>query len=191
MPRFIVPPMLLSVNAAGVPVVPAVVPVTVSTPLLVDKLTFAPLANVKLPPIFKLLPLLAVLMLFARFTLPVVEKSPPVTVIGALALNVMRPLLWKARLPPVVVKPFWIAKVEPNNVALPALTLLLKLNAPVSLLLLDKLVRPLMMLLNVTLPEPLFKLSACAPPTVLLKSSAPLLLELSNAASAPSVTAPV
>ena len=119
----------------SVPVVPAVLPVTVKAPLFVLKVGVAALAVVKLPPIVKVSPLVKVLMLLARLTAPLVPevwKLPPVTLIGAADPKVKRPELVTLKPPAVVVKPSSTLKVEPFKLALPTFAAPTKVLAPVA-----------------------------------------------------------
>jgi hypothetical protein len=96
-PIFITPPAAFKVSvSAEPPAVPSVVPVMVRAPLPEVNTTDTASAIVKAPPILKVV--FVVVMLFAKFTAPVVLK-PPGAVMAPVAPFVNVPLLVTATLP--------------------------------------------------------------------------------------------
>ena len=163
-----VPVPLFNVSdSAEPPVVPTALPDTVNAPLVVVKLIADASASVKLPPMLKVSAEVFVVMLFARLTLPEVEKLPPVTEMAPVEESVKRPELVTAKLPAVVVKLLFKLNVVPVKLAEPTLTVLLKSCAPP---LVVKLVRAVPLPTapeKVIPPLPLLIVRPCAPSNVL------------------------
>ena len=130
-PNAPVPEFNVTASAAP-PVVPAKLPITLMLPFVDVRLIVVASAVVNPPPMLMDLPLLWVVMLFAKFTWPLVEKWPTVTEIGLADVKVKTPELVTAKSPAVVVKPFCTEQLVPFKAAEPTLTLLANVVTPVA-----------------------------------------------------------